>query len=776
MRTFLLSVAAGLLLVAGVAAYGELASLRQSLATGQQALTSASSGISAGALDRAMAGELDLSQSCADLATAAGAFDDAATTVNRLAPLVRLVEQVPATAVRAESSVALVAVATEVSAAGDELCQGLQPLAALLQSDAASDGSVREQFLSTLTAAQTDLQQARTRLAGAEIALAKVRPEEQGPATRDALQTLGAKLPALRNTVDALLMLPDLLGAAEPRTYLLVAENRDELRPTGGYIGTAGVITVNDGQIERQEFGTSVAYDLPPDILVPPPSPLVRYLQSSYWQMRDANWWPDFPSSAEQLAYFYNGTRDDHLDGVIAFDQHALELLLAATGPVAVPDYSETVTADNLQERLDYYVHANPGLDEEYARKQFVGSAAAAVIETLTSAPPDRLRAYADAVSQALAGKHLMLYLGQSASAHLAAELNWDGHLYQGAGDYVYAVHANVSPNKIDPYIERSTRYAVDLTASPPRARLTLDLKNTFDAAQSAPWRTTHYRDFLRVYVPYESALQDATGFADDVQTVTECGRTAFTGLVDVPPGGAASVVLEYTLNPAVLDGGYSLAVQKQAGLDATPLAVQVTNRDGMVTTSATLARDVQYRLRGGELAARDLPVAASTRLACATSKPEPKVLAPPVRMSIPRIGVKDGPITALKVLPTGEMEVPGDGEHIGWYEESARPGAPGNFVSAAHVDWAGKLGVFWGLNELQPGDRIVVTDSDGTQHTYAVEWNKAVRPEDAPLMDIVGPSPDPIMTLITCTGNFNRVTRSYDHRQIVRARLVDGA
>jgi LPXTG-site transpeptidase (sortase) family protein len=775
-RLFLLSVAAGLLVVAGVAAYGELASLRQSLSTGQQALASASSGISGGALDRAMAGELDLNQSCTDLSTAAGAFGDAATTVNRMAPLVRLVEQVPATSARTESSIALVAVATEVSAAGDELCQGLQPLAKLLKDGQAGERPLGEQVLTTLATARPDLEQARTRLAGAEIAMAKVRPEEQDASTRDALIALNGKLPGLRNTVDALLMLPDLLGATDARTYLLVAENREELRPTGGYIGTAGVVTVNGGKIERQEFGTSVAYDLGSDILVPPPAPLVRYLQSSYWQMRDANWWPDFPSSAEQLAYFYNGTRDDRLDGVIAFDQHALELLLAETGPITVADYGETVSAENLQERLDYYVHANPGLDEEYSRKQFVGSAATAVIQTLTSAPPDRLRAYADAVGQALAGKHLMLYLGESSAAHLAAELNWDGHLYQGAGDYVYAVHANVSPNKIDPYVQRSMAYAVDLTANPPRARLTIDVKNTFDPAQSAPWLTTHYRDYLRVYVPFESALQGATGFADDAQTITECGRTSFAGLVDVPPGEQATVVLEYTLNPAVLDGGYSLAVQKQAGLDPTPLSVEVTDRGGKTTANAALARDVQYRLRGNELAGRDLPVAASARLACTTSKPEPKVLAPPVTMSIPKIGVSNGPITALKVLPTGEMEVPGDGEHIGWYEASARPGAPGNFVSAAHVDWAGKLGVFWGLNDLQPGDQISVTDTDGVAYTYAVEWNKAVRPEDAPLMDLVGPSHDAIMTLITCTGNFNRVTRSYDHRQVVRARLVTGA
>jgi sortase (surface protein transpeptidase) len=772
MRVFLLSVAAGLLLAAGVAAYGDLIRLRQSLEVGQQALTSASASLAGGALDPAVAGEGALAQPCTDLATAADAFGEAATMLNRLAPVLQVVERVPAGAARAEAGIGLVTLATEVSAAGDDLCQALGPLAELVRQQEPSEVPLGEQVLATLAASRPSLEQARNRLALADAALAKVGPDTLDARTRDAVATLGTKLPALRGAVDALLVLPDLLGANGPRQYLLLAQNREELRPTGGYIGTAGLVRIHAGRIEYQEFGSSAAYDLPPDRLVRPPAPLARYLRSSYWQLRDANWWPDFPSSAEQMAYFFNTLRPERLDGVIAFDQRALELLLAQTGPVFVPEYGETLTSENLQERLDFYVHANPGRDNEFARKAFVGAAAATVLERLTSAPPERLRAYLDAVSEALAGKHLVVYLGDSGAAQLAAELNWDGHLYQGPGDYVYPVHANLSPNKLDPYIERATRYTVDLTAAPPRARLTLELANRWDPAQPAPWPTTQYRDYLRVYVPYESTLAAASGFDDPIETLTECGRTVFAGLVVVPPGEQVMVTLEYTLNPAVLDGGaYTLAVQKQPGLDATPLTVEVLDRDGPVRVSEPLARDRQFRLRAGALSARDLPVAPGP-LACATPKEEPQVLAPPVRLAIPKLRV-DAPITALRVLPTGEMEVPGDGEHVGWYEESARPGYVGNFVSAAHVDWAGRPGVFWGLGDLRPGDPIVVTDAEGQRHTYIVEWNRAIRPQDAPLLDLVGPSHDAIMTLITCTGNFNRVTRDYDHRQIVRARLA---
>ena len=69
-----------------------------------------------------------------------------------------------------------------------------------------------------------------------------------------------------------------------------------------------------------------------------------------------------------------------------------------------------------------------------------------------------------------------------------------------------------------------------------------------------------------------------------------------------------------------------------------------------------------------------------------------------------------------------------------------------------------------------------MVTDAAGVQHRYAVEWNQSARPEDVPLGQIVGPTNDKLLTAITCTGNFNPLTRDYSHRQIVRARLVESS
>ena len=62
-------------------------------------------------------------------------------------------------------------------------------------------------------------------------------------------------------------VLPGLLGWGEEKRYLVLAQNPAELRPSGGYTGTVGTITLRDGAIVEQDFvdtyGLSVQEGLP---------------------------------------------------------------------------------------------------------------------------------------------------------------------------------------------------------------------------------------------------------------------------------------------------------------------------------------------------------------------------------------------------------------------------------------------------------------------------------------------------------------------------------
>lgn len=73
----------------------------------------------------------------------------------------------------------------------------------------------------------------------------------------------------------------------------------------------------------------------------------------------------------------------------------------------------------------------------------------------------------------------------------------------------------------------------------------------------------------------------------------------------------------------------------------------------------------------------------------------------------------------------------------------------------------------FWDQNELQKGDEIFVTDSEGREYTYRVFKEFVVDPED---VWVTKPVPGKsVLTLQTCT------LPDYSRRLITRAELVDG-
>src|SRR5262249_3111672 len=72
-------------------------------------------------------------------------------------------------------------------------------------------------------------------------------------------------------------------------------------------------------------------------------------------------------------------------------------------------------------------------------------------------------------------------------------------------------------------------------------------------------------------------------------------------------------------------------------------------------------------------------------------------------------------------------------------------------------------------LYRVQPGEPIVVYTADG-EFTYRVETLRLVTPAE---VDVLAPADAPLLTLVTCAGEFNFRTHSFSHRLLVRGRLV---
>jgi len=146
---------------------------------------------------------------------------------------------------------------------------------------------------------------------------------------------------------------------------------------------------------------------------------------------------------------------------------------------------------------------------------------------------------------------------------------------------------------------------------------------------------------------------------------------------------------------------------------------------------------------------------------------------APLATLVIPNASV-DASIVTLGIDANRVMQSPGNAYDVAWYDFSARPGFGGNAVFSGHVDYhdVGPA-VFWNLRDLVAGDLIEVRLQDGTVYQYHVSALQCLPVGEAPIDEIVGPSPTEVVTLITCCGTFDYSTRQYDKRLIVRADRV---
>lgn len=161
------------------------------------------------------------------------------------------------------------------------------------------------------------------------------------------------------------------------------------------------------------------------------------------------------------------------------------------------------------------------------------------------------------------------------------------------------------------------------------------------------------------------------------------------------------------------------------------------------------------------------------------TASPPPPSAAPIDSLAIPRFDVV-APIVVLGVTDNGVMETPSGPTDVAWYDFSARPGFPvatdgGNSVFSGHVDYHNYgPAVFWHLKDLERDDVIEVRLADGTVYRYGVISREQLDASTANVREIVGDTPEEIVTLITCGGTFNAALGEYDQRVIVQAARID--
>ncbi|MFA6981521.1 MAG: NAD-dependent epimerase/dehydratase family protein [Patescibacteria group bacterium] len=389
----------------------------------------------------------------------------------------------------------------------------------------------------------------------------------------------------------------DLLGVSAPKRYLVLLQNSNEIRPTGGFIGSYAVLEIDKGKITNLEINDIYNPDGQLDtrnISVVPPKPISDFLKEDKLHIRNANWDPNFTETAQVIQDLFFRIDGQTFDGVIGMDLDFSKKVMELTGPVFLTSYNEEITSENLEEKAQFYSEFNyeEGVSQ---KKSFLSMLTSKMLEKMFALPREKMPELLSGIQTMLNERHLMLYVPDTMVSTLLKERKWDGDMVAVQdSDYLYIVNANLGGTKSNYYVKNTYSYKVssDTRDGVLRAELTMNFTNS---DETGAWPGGPYTDYLRVFIGKGSKLTGATLGDKNIfkeVLVTEGAHTVFESSFKVNPKENLTLILRYDL-PTELSlekdvRSYSLYWQKQAGAKNDPAVFEFVPPMGLEVIGGT--------------------------------------------------------------------------------------------------------------------------------------------------------------------------------------------
>ena len=506
--------------------------------------------------------------------------------------------------------------AQELTIAAEDILTGLQPALFFLTKGeqderVAAQFSSGERIVELLSLGRGRFMRAERHLAAARVIIEHLDRSRVSPdllATVDGLAEAYADLADLHRVV---LASPDLLttalGLDETQTYLILAHNNDELRPSGGYVSTYGWMTVRNGRVVRFDYQATTTTS--PN---PPPATLAGEIQVPEWWIQfeqpmraawDSSWYVDFPSTARMAAWYYDngGNPQSPVNGVIGMDLVAFEYILQELGSVYVADYGVTVSGADFRETVYTIRAAGEG------HKKFVAAVYRQILDDWQRVDQEKSVEVRGALLKALLEKHIMLYFTDDALNDAVQVLGWLGDQKPALSkDYLLLAETNLG-NKANRSVLRQFTYDVliqDDGALSSSLTIAYDFSErvaTLDPAVGPQHGSLNYRSLLQIFVPANSTLTETDDLNFPPTVVNTDTHTVFVAYTGVGYGESSRYQFRYT-TPRLIEriGPYSryrLLVQKQPGTLSDPINVQLRLPPGARTVYTEPAPVTSYSL-----------------------------------------------------------------------------------------------------------------------------------------------------------------------------------
>ncbi|MFH1536634.1 MAG: DUF4012 domain-containing protein [Patescibacteria group bacterium] len=460
---------------------------------------------------------------------------------------------------------------------------------------------------STLVVLHSALRPTVAKIELANKAMENVSPSVAPGEYQEQILLLQEQLPVLSKNLSKILSLTEtllsVLGHESPKRYLVLFQNNHEIRPTGGFIGSIALVDIDQGKVMKLEVPKGGTYDVSGNLNVDLIAPTPLHLVNSRWELQDANWWIDFPVSAEKIEWFYEKSGGPSVDGIITLTPSVIEQMLAITGPIDMTeDYDTIIDKDNFYDIVQN--EAERKYDETTESKKIIGDLTPILLDQIFSLENADLGQVILMLYGALQEKDILFYFNDKYLEQEIKDLGWGGELKQTPKDFLSVVNTNIAGGKTDGQIEEIIEHSAQINSDGSIIN-TVQVTRTHKGQTDDEFANVKNIDYVRFYVPEGSEFISAEGFNqpdqdlffdveeeyevdEDLKAISgnviiedttrtrinnELGKTVFGNWIQVSPGESQTVSISYKL-PFILKtekifnkfDSYSILFQKQPG------------------------------------------------------------------------------------------------------------------------------------------------------------------------------------------------------------------
>jgi len=441
----------------------------------------------------------------------------------------------------------------------------------------------------------------------------KINPDNLPAEYRTQFLLLAAQAKSLNANLDNYISAADkmreVLGLSRDKRYLLIFQNNSELRASGGFLGSYALLDLSGGKIKNLEVPGGGSYDTEGGMSVNVKAPEPLWLVNPLWHFWDANWWPNWVRTSQNLMWFYEKSGGSSVDGVIGITPTVVERLLEITGPIDLTkEYGIVIDSNNFwetvqtiterknlekthpgvaaefkdsKEPIDSVIPLEQGLDVniENKPKKIIGDLMAKILEILPQKlNRENLVKIIAAFEDSLSEKQIMFYFNDPGLQSEVSSRNYAGEIKNAPRDYLLVVNTNIAGQKSDrKMVEKIDHFSrVDISG---KIINQLKINRTHTGQKNEILTGVRNVNWLRVYVPSGSRLLSASGFetpdaayfeepdsswsdsgflANEAVAITDAktglkiyqedGKTVFAGWVMVDPGQTSDINLMYEL------------------------------------------------------------------------------------------------------------------------------------------------------------------------------------------------------------------------------------